>query len=134
MNEEIMKLFKKYLGSIYISVAWTLMVLILLTLPGSMLPDESTFKIPQFDKFVHVCLFGGLVFLWCLHISTRPMGSQKRLLLFFYIFILGVALGISMEFVQKYFIPFREFELGDIIADMIGAGLAYGISNVGLFE
>jgi len=32
--------------------------------------------------------------------------------------------------VQKYFIPFRDFDTEDIIADMIGAGLGYGVSNV----
>jgi VanZ family protein len=44
--------------------------------------------------------------------------------------MLGNALGIGMEFVQKYWIPFRDFDTEDIIADMIGAGLAYGVSNI----
>jgi len=33
--------------------------------------------------------------------------------------------GILMEIVQKYFIPFRSFDLGDIIADGIGCAAGY---------
>jgi VanZ family protein len=44
--------------------------------------------------------------------------------------MLSNGLGISMEFVQKYWIPGRDYDLGDIIADMFGAGLGYGISNL----
>ena len=33
-----------------------------------------------------------------------------------------------MEFVQKYWIPNRSFELGDIVADSAGCLLALGIT------
>ncbi len=123
---------KKYLGAIYFPIIWTLVILILLCLPGSMLPSEAGFKIPQFDKFVHICLFGGFVFLWNLHFSKKAgEDEQARLLrLFFFIFILANAYGIGMEYVQKDYIPNRDFDLADIIADMIGAGLAYGCSHL----
>jgi VanZ family protein len=127
-----MNLLKKYFGKLYIAITWTLIVLILLSLPGKMLPNEPTFKIPNLDKIVHICLFGGFVLLWGLYSATRQLNQQKLLQRFFYIFIIGVIIGISMEYVQKYFIPNRDFELGDIIADMIGAGLAYGICNTTL--
>jgi len=106
------------------------MIIILLSLPGSMLPSESHFKIPQFDKIVHIGLFGGFVFLWGVYINSKKFPLQKTLILFFYIFCIGSALGIIMEYVQKYFIPLRDFDLADIIADIIGAGIAYGISNI----
>jgi VanZ family protein len=123
---------KKYFGKLYIAIAWSVILLILLTLPGNMLPNEPSFQIPNLDKVVHIGLFGGFVVLWCLYTSTRKLQQKKLVRFFFYIFIIGVVLGISMEYVQKYFIPFRDFELGDIIADMIGAGLAYGICNITL--
>ncbi len=125
---------KKYLGKIYAPLCWTLLVLILLTLPGNMLPSEPGFKIPQFDKFVHFCLFGVFVGLWCLYVHVRQPLAVKRLQWFFLVFSVAVAFGIVMEYVQKYYIPFRDFELGDIIADMIGAGVAYGICNILLAE
>ncbi len=128
------KFLKKYFSKLFFPVAWTIIILILLMLPGNMLPNEKHFKIPNFDKFVHISLFGGFVFLWCLYISTRNFSINKNLVLFFWIFTTGIALGISMEFVQKYFIPFRDFSLGDIIADMIGASIGYGVSNIYLVE
>jgi len=39
--------------------------------------------------------------------------------------VVGCFYGIAMEFVQKYFIPFRSFDLGDIIADGIGCAAGY---------
>jgi VanZ family protein len=39
--------------------------------------------------------------------------------------ITGIVYGIAMEIVQKYFIPFRSFDLGDIIADGIGCVAGY---------
>ena len=126
----MIQLLKKYLGKIYPATIWTLVVIILLTLPGSMLPNESHFSIPQFDKFVHITLFGGFVLLWNFYLCTRPLSTKALLRWFFLIFMLGNALGIGMEFVQKYWIPFRDFDTVDIIADMLGAAVAYGISNV----
>jgi VanZ family protein len=127
-----MNILKKYFSNIYIPIAWSLIILILLTLPGSMLPDEGSFKIPSFDKIVHIGLFGGFVFLWCLYYSFKNISQKRLLMIFFWIFIIACSYGIGMEYVQKYFIPSREFELGDMIADMIGSGIAYGIGNITL--
>jgi VanZ family protein len=123
---------KKYLGKIYIPIAWTLVIGVLLTLPGSMLPSEKGFSIPQFDKLVHIGMFGGFVFLWCLFFSTRAAFTPAKLLrLFFLVFILANAYGIGMEFVQQH-IPMRDYDEADMVADMIGAGLAYGLCNIWL--
>ena len=129
-----MRFLKKYFAKLYIAICWTLMVLILLSLPGNMLPNEAVFKIPNLDKVVHFCLFGGFVFLWGLFVNSRKLPAKKNLQVFFILFLTGSLLGITMEYVQKYFIPFRDFELGDIIADLIGSGIAYGIINLTLAE
>jgi len=142
--------FRKYFGKIYIPIIWTLVIGILLTLPGSVLPTETKFSIPQFDKLIHMSMFGGFVFLWNLYLSNRSMNRSKLagndlanpartnpainiaklLRSFFLIFILAVAYGVSSEYIQGCCIPLRDFDLADIIADMSGAGLAYGISNL----
>jgi VanZ family protein len=131
---QMIQILKKYLGNIIIPLSWTLLIGILLSLPGSMLPSESGFKIPQFDKIVHISMFGFFVFSWNLYFSSRKIPAAKLLRVFFYIFLLANAYGIGMEYVQKYFIPLRDFDEADIIADMIGAGLAYGISNLFLVK
>jgi VanZ family protein len=127
-----MKYLKKYFANLYAAVGWTLLIFILLSLPGSMIPNESTFVIPNFDKVVHIGLFGGFVFIWSLYFSVKRGPSRKLLRSFFIIFVIAVLYGIGMEYVQKYFIPLRYYDEGDIIADMIGAGLAYGICNLRL--
>ena len=118
------------MGNVYFPIAWTLIIAILLSLPGTMLPSENQFVLPQFDKYVHISLFGGFVFFWNFYLSKRPLSARQLLRWFFLIFVLANVFGIGMEFVQKYFIPFRDFDTEDIIADMIGAGVGYGISNI----
>ncbi|HVM86536.1 MAG TPA: VanZ family protein [Puia sp.] len=117
------------LSKIYIPVFWTIVVVFLLCIPGTMLPNEQNFSIPYFDKIVHMILFGMFVFLWCFYLNGRHYNSKRLVLLFFIVFILAEALGIAMEFVQKCCVPFRDFSKGDIIADLLGAGIAYGICN-----
>ena len=119
---------KKYFGYLVFPIVWTLIIGILLSLPGKMLPQESNFSIPQFDKFVHLSMFGGFVVLWCLYLSKKAYPAL--LVWFFVIYVLANAYGIGMEFIQKCCIPMRDFDEADIIADMIGAGLGYGFSNL----
>jgi len=129
-----MKYLRKYFTRWYWATGWTILIFILLSLPGSMIPNESTFVIPNFDKVVHISLFGGFVILWSLFVTTKRKTNKKLLRSFFLIFIIAVIYGIGMEYVQKYFIPLRYYDDADIIADMIGAGLAYGISNLTLTD
>jgi len=90
--------------------------------------------LPGFDKIVHIGLFGGFVLLWCFYYSSKRLSSKKQLRIFFYIFLIASLYGIGMEYVQKYLIPMRDFDVEDILADLMGAGLAYGICNISLVE
>lgn len=121
---------RKYLGALIFPIAWTIIIGILCCLPGSMLPNEGGFSIPQFDKVVHIGMFGGFSFLWSLYLSNKISDTRQLLRLFFLLFVLANAYGIGMEFVQKCCIPMRDYDEADIIADMIGAGLGYGLSNM----
>ncbi len=123
-------LLKKLLGKIFIPITWTLVIIILLAMPGSMLPSEQGFSIPNFDKFVHLTLFGGMVFLWCFYFNSKKYSSKKLAVFFFLTFFSACALGIGMEYVQRCCIPFRDFDEADMIFDMIGAGISYGICNI----
>src|ERR1700744_5720867 len=111
---------KKYLSYLFFPISWTLIIGILCCLPGKVLPNESGFKIPNFDKFVHMSMFGGFVFLWGLYLTRRTSSIHVLLKGFFIFYVLSNAYGISMEYVQKS-IPGRDYDLADMIADMIGA-------------
>jgi len=126
----MLRFIRKYLSALYVPIVWMLLIIIAMCLPGTYIPKEEGFFLPDFDKIVHMGLFGGLVFLWCLYLAGKPMRMKRLLWGFFWFYVLSNGLGISMEYVQKYWIPGRDYDLGDIIADMIGAGIGYGMSNI----
>jgi len=78
-------------------------------------------KIPGVDKLIHVGLFGALAFLWSGALSKIKKKSISMQQLFAWIALGSSVYGIIMEFVQKYFIPNRSFDIGDILADTIGS-------------
>ncbi|AXY77164.1 hypothetical protein D3H65_25685 [Paraflavitalea soli] len=115
-------LLQKLCAKKLLPIIWTIITIVLLCLPGSSIPgDGIVFNIPNFDKIVHVILFGGIVLLWGAHYVFRPeklQGWQKLIIL---LAILSTALGIVLEYVQFYFIPQRSFDKYDIVADASGA-------------
>ena len=61
----------KILSSRIPALAWTLLIFVMLTIPGKMLPDENQLTIPNLDKLVHIILFGCFVFLWSFYFASR---------------------------------------------------------------
>ena len=101
-------------------IAWFLLILYLLTIPGKELPQISWMDELQIDKLIHISLFFMLSFLffWGI-VSTKPGAYSRKLLLV--IALLALGYGIALEFVQKYWIPNRSFDGWDILADGIGS-------------
>jgi len=118
----------------FLAIAWTILIQVLLCLPGSTLPSGGVFEIPQLDKIVHIVLFGGLTGLWCYYyyLTGTPAGKLKTI--FFIIYLLAAANGIILEFIQRDYIPNRSFDQGDIIADVVASSIAYGICNIKLLK
>jgi VanZ family protein len=112
----------KILSNRFTALTWTLLIFILLSLPGKMLPNEDHLNIPQLDKFVHIILFGSFVFLWSFYFALKQEKNNNPNKRFIRILIIACVYGIAMEYVQKYFIPNRDFDMYDIAADIIGAG------------
>lgn len=108
-------------------IAWFLFVLILICLPGEDVPDQPGWlNIPQFDKVVHAGLFGGLVFWFCFPFKKWLPDLQKKHR-FIKITLSVIIWGITTEFIQKFFIPGRQFDLTDWAADSAGAVIAFFI-------
>lgn len=107
------------------ALSWTIFIFILLALPGKMLPEEDHLAIPQLDKFVHMFLFGWFVLLWCYYSATKKEAGYQRNNRFIQILIIACIYGSAMEFIQKYFIPNRDFDVFDIAADTVGAVIGY---------
>jgi VanZ family protein len=96
----------------------------LLTLPGSQFPKITWMdKIPLFDKWVHIGLFAVLTFLWC---RVLTVYSAKK---FIMVAMACLLYGVVIEFIQGSCIPFRGFEVGDIIADAAGCAVGFLVSK-----
>ena len=98
---------------------------VLLVLPGNEFPKTGFFSIKGLDKIVHTVMF--FILNWLFYgpfkASDKPIGEKQKW--FLTISILAVVYGALMEVVQLYFVPFRSFELADILVDALGAFLAY---------
>jgi hypothetical protein len=106
---------------------WLIISTLLLTIPGSSFPKENWLEKIWFDKWVHIGMFAIMVFLWCWAMLRMQFEKKKLERIFLLIAIAWLAYGIGMEFVQKYCIANRSFDLGDIIAD--GVGCVTGLFN-----
>lgn len=112
---------KKFLPGI----AWFFLVLILICLPGDDLPKVGDWMSAiYFDKWVHVGMFSVLAFLFMIPFCKSDMTRINK-----WSFIIKIAISISIwglttEFIQKFFIPGRSFDLLDWAADSVGVILA----------
>lgn len=112
---------KKSLAALWQALLWSIVIFILLIIPGQNIPTGP--KLPSLDKVVHVILFGIQVLLWCRFIEyTRTSYIPLKFLL---VFLLSGIFGIAMEFVQKYWVTNRSFETEDILADIFGSAMGW---------
>jgi len=102
----------------------------LLCLPGTKnFPAAWWFqKIPQFDKLVHIGLFGLLSLLFHWPAMKSNWNNGRRRIWFWVISCSSVTYGTIMEFVQRELIVNRSFEEADILADSVGAFAALAFS------
>jgi VanZ family protein len=112
---------KKFLPGI----AWFFLVLLLICLPGDDLPKAANWmSYIFFDKWVHAGLFAVLNFLFIFPVARSPLPKTNRLKIITKIALAACVWGLTTEFIQKFFIPGRAFDLLDWGADSLGVGLA----------
>jgi VanZ family protein len=114
--------FKKFIPGI----AWFFLVLILICLPGSQFPKKIDWlENIYFDKWVHAGLFGmlGLLFMW--PITKSNLSYTSKINWCIKITLAIIIWGLTTEYIQKYFIPFRSFDWMDWLADNIGVCVAF---------
>jgi hypothetical protein len=123
LNMENQKIpFKMFLPGI----AWFFIVGLLTLMPGNDVPKVSWLdNIPNFDKIVHAGLFGGLTFLFCLPYFKANFSFQKKINYFIKIAMASSIWGLTIEFLQKFVVISRDFDLLDWAADTVGAIIAF---------
>jgi len=103
----------------FISLIWAVLILILCAVPGSSLPKNHFFNIPNFDKIVHACLYIPLAFF----LGAEFDLSKKTILKLSgpLLTMLIVALyGALIEFLQETIFINRSADVIDFLSDVIG--------------
>ncbi len=113
--------FRKFLPGI----AWFFIIMFLTCLPGNDLPKIGWLNKIYFDKWVHIGMFGILVFLFSLPFFKTYLPAAKKINYFLWITITASLWGLAIEFIQKYFVVGRSFDLLDWAADSIGAFVSF---------
>jgi VanZ family protein len=103
-------------------IAWLVALVLVVVgslLPPSSAPMEELARLPVSDKVEHVAGYFVLAFLPALHESRRRALQLAAA---------AVALGVLLEFIQPSFS--RDFEVGDMVADAVGAGLGLAVGRI----
>jgi VanZ family protein len=119
---------KKRIPFIYFlpGIAWFFIVGVLTLMPASDVPQVSWMdNIPNFDKLVHAALFGGLALLFALPLLKSGFSQKQKVNYSIKISLASVIWGITIEFMQKFFVPSRDFDLLDWAADTVGVIIAF---------
>lgn len=97
-----------------LALAWTLLILLLLTVPTNRLPSSPVWN---YDKLGHAGLFFGLALFWMWAVSAR---SARMIVL---VLVSGLVFAALTELYQSI-LPFgRQMTFFDAVADVVGFGL-----------
>lgn len=88
--------------------------------PGTKFPEIDLFDFQ--DKAVHLICFFLQGYLWSGVGIKKGMGTYKNPIVWRNFLLFGIGCGIGFEFLQQY-IPYRSFDLVDMIANALGACL-----------
>ncbi len=106
-------------------IAWFFVVGVLTLMPASDVPEVSWMdNIPNFDKLVHAGLFGGLALLFSLPLLKSQLSQKQKFNYSIKISLAAIIWGITIEFLQKFYVPSRDFDLMDWAADAVGVIIA----------
>jgi hypothetical protein len=97
----------------------------LFTLPGKSIPKVGWMEEIKMDKLVHIGLFTTSIILWCFPLKKTTLDSPSKIFWALFISFIGICYGIAIEYIQKYYIVGRSFDLFDIVADSIGCIIGY---------
>ena len=117
--------FKKFIPGI----AWFFVVLFIMCMPGDEIPTVDWLNRISFDKVIHIGVFALLAILFCWPFHRSGFSRNERLQVFIKVPLAVSIWGLTIEFIQKYFIPGRSFDLLDWAADSIGAIISFFICS-----
>jgi len=105
----------KIFRSKWFAITYFIFISVLFFLPGTAFPEGNWMLTIDFDKFVHFCIFSGLVFLWRSAFDS-PMSNFSAV-----IFLGALLYGFLVEIIQLNWVANRSFDLLDVVADSLGS-------------
>src|SRR5689334_3043386 len=104
----MLSLLRKLTRTRFLPIFWTILTTALLCIPGRELPSGGFFgHIENFDKIVHLMLFGGVTLFWGSYYHVHVSDDKRWFKLLLSVSTATILLGVVLEYVQHYFIPLR---------------------------
>ena len=123
---ECMTAKNSFLNSFIPAIIWWLVVLILTCTPGKDFPELGSWtELIKLDKLIHTGIFGLMAYLFMRPISVRDISASVKKQIFLKIAMACSIWGLTIEFIQHFWIPGRSMDIMDFVADTIGCILAY---------
>lgn len=104
-------------------VAWALLIFLASSIPAQAFPESRVF---DFDKLIHMGIYGVFAFLLFRGFRLRNLPASIALGGWLTLGICTVY-GASDE-LHQFFVPGRSSDVFDLLADVLGAGLAIAVS------
>lgn len=109
---------RQYSGTL--SCVWALVIWVLCATPGEYIPSAFWMELLSIDKLVHVGMFFMLLSLAGLF--AHKTRNETVLLITF--FVLALAYGVLLEWMQAHVFSHRSADVLDILANSLGCLLA----------
>jgi len=120
---------KKY----WLSIIWSIIIIIFCSLPSSNLPRNRMINIPHLDKILHFGIYF-ILSLLILYETKIKTGKNKKIFILTGLF--SFVLGLLIEIEQQYLISSRTGDLYDLLADILGSitGIFFFVFLTRLFK
>ena len=115
-----MKILKRY----YLTSLWFFIMCYLLFSPSNGLPKGGVINIPHFDKIVHIGMFSILSVIVFYEAFKNSVPTRRVIIVFTLTAILFAGLS---EIIQHNYIEGRNGSWFDLLADLTGLFLGYGL-------
>jgi len=110
-----------FLKKFWPAIAWSILILLLVGLPGDVFPEIKTFwEWLSPDKIVHLFIFGTLSFLILYGFKNDLHSGEKNKYISIAVIITSLY-GILTEVLQFYVFIGRSGNVFDALADIVGA-------------
>ena len=116
------------------AILWAAFILFVSILPGGTAEQALIFGFFPVDTLVHLVLYAGLVFLLMVGFSKQHTSYNLRYYPASFAVTLACLYGLGIELLQEFVIVQRNFEIYDLVANISGAIIGYGIFQLVYFK